>query len=264
MRSNWRMALLAAGITSVFASGVLAASGGLEAFVARLKGADAAARRQIMTGLTKAELKALHQEFRALPPDAKKAVQQVLRGKKTAARAPKRAPHAIGTVQYDTGVPHGFRDNTNAVAGNQFNVGFGNPHTISVVTFQQAGTFGFTPVRVYGAPVGTVAPVLAGTTFSGVGVGFPVQWDLPNIVAHNGSFLVGESQSGSSDTVNPTWVAVAVDVNNGGAGFHGMNINLGGSGFVAGATVFPGQPYNAIMRATGENLPVELMHFNVQ
>jgi hypothetical protein len=44
----------------------------------------------------------------------------------------------------------------------------------------------------------------------------------------------------------------------------GRALNLNGSGFARNATVFPGQPYNAILRVSGFNLPVELMNFVVQ
>jgi hypothetical protein len=243
-----------------------AAESRLDSLVARLQGADAAGRKQIMKSLSPVDRKALHGEFKALSPAGKQAVRAALApgkaSKKTSTRG--KTPNVVGTVQYDTGVPHSFRDNTNGVAGNRFNTGFNNPHTISVVTFQQVGTFGFTPIRVYGTPVGTAAPVLAGTTFSGLPIGTPVTWDLPNIVNHNGTFLAGESQSGSSSTISTTFVAIAVDVNNGGQGFHGMTITINGGGFNPNATVAPGQPYNAIMRATGNNLPVELMGFDVQ
>ena len=251
-------------LSLLMAASGFAATSRLDAFVARLKGLDAAGKKAAMKSLTDADRKALHQEYKALSPDGKKAVDAALgRAKARGARTAK-TPKTIGTVQYDTHTVHGFRDNTNAVAGNRFNTGFGNPHTISVITFQQVGTFAFTPMRVYGAPVGTVAPVLASTTFAGLPIGTLVTWDVPNIVNHNGTFLAGESQSGSSDTISTTFVAIAVDVNNGGQGFHGMNINLNGSGFNPNATVFPGQPYNAILRATGNNLPVELMNFDIQ
>ena len=69
------------------------------------------------------------------------------------------------------------------------------------------GTGVFTPMRVYGAPVGTVAPVLAGTTFFGNAGG---SWDLPDIVNHSGSFLVGLSQSGSSTVPMPSVAAMTV------------------------------------------------------
>ena len=267
MRRNLRVAVLGTGMLSLLVgAGVAFAGSNLDAFVARLQGADAAGRRQIMKSLSAADRKQLHADYKALSPADKQAVNAALgrgKAKKGSARASK-SPKLIGTVQYDTHTVHTNRDNWGSVAGNNFNTGFGNPHTISVVTFQQVGTFGFTPIRVYGAPVGTVAPLLASTTFAGLPIGTLVTWDLPNIVGHSGQFLVGEEQSGSSNTISTTFVAIAVDVNNGGQGFHGMNINFSGSGFNPNATVFPGLPYNAIMRATGENLPVELMNFDVQ
>jgi hypothetical protein len=268
MGKNFRVTVLGTGMLSLLVgAAAFAAESRVDALLARLQGADAAGRKQIMKSLSIADRKALHGEYKAMSPDRKAAVRTALApgkaAKKGSARASK-SPNVVGTVQYDTDTVHGFRDNWGGVAGNRFNTGFNNPHTISVVTFQQVGTFGFTPIRVYGAPVGTAAPVLAGTTFGGLPIGTEVTWDLPNIVNHNGTFLAGEQQSGSSNTISTTFVAIAVDVNNGGQGFHGMNITLSGGGFNPNATVFPGQPYNAIMRATGNNLPVELMNFDVQ
>ena len=248
----------AAGALFLFMSAGAAVAGpNLDALVARLKGAaDAGGRRQIMKSLSDAERRQLHAEYRALSPDGKRAVDTALGRGKAKPGGMKRVP--LGTVQYDTGTPHSLRDNSNQVVGNQFNVGFGNPHTISAVSFLPLGTFGSIALRVYDAPIGTVAAVLASTTFPGP----PVTWD-PNIVNHNGSFLVGMLQSGSSTFPVSTVAAIAVDVNNGGFGFHGMNINLNGSGFIPNATV-AGQPYNAILRVSGGNLPVELMNVNVQ
>jgi hypothetical protein len=250
-----RFAIGAAGALFLFVGvGVAVAGSTLDAVVARLKGAaDTAARRQIMTSLSDAERRQWRAEYRALSPEGRRAVEAAL-GKKRKPADKARVP--LGTVQYDTGTPCACRDTTDDVAGNQFNTGFGNPHNITFVSFSQAATGAFTPMRVYGAPVGTVAPVLASTTFFGTAGGV---WDLPDIVNHSGSFLVGLSQSGAMASL----VAIAVDVNNGGQGFHGMNIRLNGSGFVANATA-AGQPYNAILRVSGLNLPVELMDFDVQ
>jgi hypothetical protein len=245
-------------LSVLVSAGAAVAGSNLDALIARLKGADTAGRRQIMKSLSVAERKELHAEYRALSSEGKQAVDTKLGRRK--AKPDRKGRGSPGTLQYDTGVVHGFRDNTNNVVGNQFNIGFGNPHTISVITCQPLGTFGSIVMRVYDAPVGTVAPVLAGTTFPGPSC----SWDLPNIVNHNGSFLAGMLQSGSSNTISTTVAAIAVDVNNGGSGFHGMNINLNGSGFARNATVFPGQPYNAILRVSGFNLPVELMNFDVQ
>ncbi len=240
---------------------VFAAESRLDSFVARLQGADAAGRKQIMKSLSPGDRKALHAEYKALSPAAKQQVRAVLApGKAKASKAARGPKGGIGKVQYDTGVVHGFRDNSNQVVGNRFNTGFNNPHTISLVTCQPLGTFGSIAMRVYDAPVGTVASVLASTTFPGPSC----MWDLPNIVNHNASFLVGMLQSGSSNTISTTVAAIAVDVNNGGQGFHGMTIGINGSGFNPNPTVFPGQPYNAILRVSGFNLPVELMSFDVQ
>jgi hypothetical protein len=214
-----------------------------------------------MKSLSGAERKQLHAEYRALPAEGKQAVDTALgRRKAKPDRQGKGCAPCIQTLQYDTGTPHLFRDDSSNVVGNQFNVGFGNPHSITAASFLPLGTFGSIAMRVYDAPVGTVAAVLAAGTFPG-----PAStWDLVNVVNHNGSFLVGMLQSGSSTVPSTTVAAIAVDVNNGGFGFHGMNINLSGSGFVSNATVAPGVPYNAILRVSGINLPVELMNFDVQ
>ena len=260
MRRNLQVAVLVTGMLSLLLStGGAVAESGLDALVARLKGADAAARRQIMKSLSDAERKQVLAEYRALSREGKQAVTSALGRRKAKSDGVKRVP--LGTVQYDTGTPFTFPDDTNDVVGNQFNTGFGNPHNISVVFWSQAGSFGFVPIRVYGAPVGTVAPVLASTTF----LGSTFTWTLqPPIVNHSGSFLVGLNQSGSSTMPPSSFVAaVGVDINNGGQGFHGMNIKLNGTGFIPNATV-AGIPYNAILRVSGLNLPVELMSFDVQ
>jgi len=254
MQMSSRLAIGATGALFLFlGAGVAVAGSNLDALVARLNGAaHAGGRRQIMRSLSQAERRQVHTEYKALSPEGKRVFDTAL-GRKPKPGGKVRVP--LGTIQYDTHTPCGCRDTTNDVAGNQFNTGFGNPHNITFVTFSQAATGIFTPMRVYGAPAGTVAPVLAATTFFGTAGGM---WDLPDIINHSGSFLVGLSQSGSMASV----VAIAVDVNNGGQGFHGMNIKLNGSGFVPNATA-AGQPYNAILRVSGLNLPVELMHFDL-
>ena len=265
MRRSLRVGVLATGMLSLLvgAGGAVAGSR-LDALVARLKGADTAGRRQIVRSLSAGERKRLHAEYRALSPEARQTADKALgRGKAKSERKGKGCAPCITTLQYDTGTPHAFRDTSSEVVGNQFNVGFQNPHTITAVTFMPAGTFGSVAMRVYDGPVGTVATVMASTTFPAVPSTL-VTWNLPNIHGHNGSFLVGMLQSGSSTIPSTTVAAIAVDVNDGGFGFHGMRIKLDGTGFVPNATVFPGQPYNAIARATGSNLPVELMDFDVQ
>ena len=265
MRTSLRVAVLGTGMLALLMAADGFAATRLEEFAARLKGLDPAGKRAAMRSLSKTDRKALHHEYRALSADARKAVDIALgRGKARSPRAAKPHKGGLCTVQYDTGTPHFLRDNWGSVVGNNFNTGFGNPHTISVVTFQMNGTFAFTPVRLYGAPVGTVAPVLAQTTFSGLPMNTLVQWDVnPNIVGHNGPFLGGVEQSGSFSTINSTFVGVDVDILRGPLGFHGMNINLAGSGYNPNATV-GGQAFSTIFRVTMDCVPVELMHFDLQ
>jgi hypothetical protein len=260
MRSNLPVAVLVTGMLSLLASaGAALAGSNLDALVARLNGAaDAGGRRQIMRSLSQAERRQVHAEYRALSLEGKRVFDTAL-GRKPKPGGKARVP--LGTIQYDTHTPFFVPDDTNDVVGNQFNTGFGNPHNITFVSFSQAATGFFTPMRIYDAPVGGMAPVLASTTFFGNAGG---AWTLqPPIVNHSGSFLVGLKQTEISSFPMPSVVAIAVDVNNGGQGFHGMNIKLNGSGFVPNATV-AGQPYNAILRVSGINLPVELMGFGVQ
>jgi hypothetical protein len=265
MRKSFRVAILGIGMLSLLMGASAFAGQRLDSFVAKMKGLDAAGRKAAMKALTKADRKALHAEYKALPASEKAAVNAALGRGKNRAGSRGKTPKVVGTVQYDTGTPHFLRDNWGGVVGNNFNTGFGNPHTISVATFSMNGTFAFTPVRIYNAPSGTFAPVLAGTTFAGLPIGTLVQWDInPNIAGHNGQFLGGVQQSGSFSTIDSTFVGVQVDINNDGVhGFHAMNINLSGSGFNPNATV-GGAQFNTIFRATGENLPVELMGFDVQ
>jgi len=251
-------------LSLLVAAGAMAAESRLQSFVAKLSGLDAAGKRAAMKALTAADRKAMHMEYKAMPAAEKKVVDAALGRGKGGSGKGRSTKGVVGTVQYDNGVGHVFRDDWGGVVGNNFNSGFGNPHTISVVTFQMNGTFATTPVRVYGAPVGTAAPVLAGTTFAGLPMGVPVTWNLPDIVGHNGQFLGGVKQSGSFSTIDSTFTGVDVDITAGPLGFHGMNINLGGSGFNPAATVAPGNSFNTIFRATGNNLPVELMNFDVQ
>ena len=271
MRMRLRLAILGTAVlSSLIGTSTFAAQSRLESFVTKMKGLDAAGRKAAMKALTKADRNALHAEYKALPAEKKAAVNAALgRGKtggRGSAKAPKNCPDPFPgcTLQYDTGTAHHLRDNWGSVVGNYFNTGFRNPHTIQTVTFQMNGTFNFTPVRMYGAPSGTVAPVLAATTFSGLPMGTLVTWNLPDIVSHNGPFMGGVEQSGSFSTIDSAFVGIDVDVNNDGVhGFHGMNINLAGTGFIPNATV-GGAPFNAIFRAHGTNLPVELMHFDIQ
>jgi hypothetical protein len=244
----------------------LAASGeGLQAFLGRMKGASVKERVKAMKALSKAEKKQLHTEYRALSPEGKKAANEALgRGQKAKGRAAKTPKTNQGTIQYDTGVAHPFRTSTFKVTGNAFFGGaLRNTHTLTQVTAQAAGTFGGTSIGVFGPPAGTFAPLIDYFATQ-LQIGVPVVIPLTTPIAGTGVFEMGQSQSGSSTTPSSTFKAAAVDVNVGPQGFHGMTIYASGGGFNPNPTVFPGQPFSTIIRATGLLVPVELMNFNVQ
>ncbi|RLE20201.1 MAG: hypothetical protein DRJ65_18750 [Acidobacteria bacterium] len=253
----------------------------LESFALQLQSMDGAARHQyIYEVLTEAQRKSLHQQFRALTPDQRKAHAALLQdgAEPTAKRAKTRA---IGTMSYDTGVAHPFKvpapgGGANDI-GNFFNTGFSSPHSISQITVQMAGTWsGYGhPARVYDAPSTAGAAVMLATIAMGTapGLGTPNAYALPTaIVGHTGAFLVAAWQTGSTTTTfNTTYRGVALDTNDAGAGFHGMTIiwpnttgATAGTGFNASPTVGAGLPFNAIVRASGDNLPVELMTFTAE
>ncbi len=106
------------------------------------------------------------------------------------------------------------------------------------------------------------------------GMGTPNVFPLSSpVVAHSGSFQVGAWQTGTTTGTHlTTYRGVAADVNDGGYGFHGMTVFcpfataatvVSCTGFNT-APVVGGVPFNSIVRATGENLPVELMSFTAE
>lgn len=212
-------------------------------------------------GLSDAESRELHEQFRALPEAERRAFLQSRRS-----RAP-RGRTSLGpapTLQYDGGVSNGFRIPNGNIVGNQFNTGFANPHSITTVTIQFGGTFNGHTVAVFGAPVGSVAPLLSTVLVSTPTLGVPVPVAVGPLTNLSGTFLVGINQSGTTTTANTTFEHVAIDTVSAGFGFHGMSITTGFGGFNPSPAAPPqGGPFNAIVRATGNNLPVELMEFGV-
>ena len=254
--------------------------GALAQFLAATEGMTMQERYRAGRALGKDERKRLVAEYKALSDDEKQALKGAIprdepKGKVRKVELDRQL--GVGTVQYDTGVPHTQvpgPGKTTIDVGNRFNDPFASPHTISKVTFQANGNF-FSSVnvlRVYGPPNGTTAPILFDTQLTHTTLGAPVMFTLPTAVTGlTGSFMVGMIQTVSSVTTsgaNP-----AVDINDGGQGFHGMHISPPGmlkgargpvgTGFSGSPTVPPGVPFNAIIRATGNNLPVELMSFTV-
>ena len=257
------------------------AEGALARFLAATEAMTMKERYRHGRALPKAERRELIAEYGALTKTERAALKSgIPRGEEVAKgrRAGLAELVGTGTVQYDTGVAHTAIPviATSLDVGNRFSTPFmGTPHSISKVTFQMDGFFfgSLAQVRVYGPPgAGTTAPVLFNTIASSTMIGTPVVFTLPTAVTGlSGNFLIGILQ----DTLGPTPTTTgpanpAVDINSGGQGFHGMSIvgtppttPTQGTGFNPAPTVAPGVPFNAIIRATGNNLPVELMSFTV-
>ena len=178
-----------------------------------------------------------------------------------------------GTIQYDTGVFTNVGDipmiPDNFSFGNQFQVAV-LPVTVTQITLFAAIVDGSTTgtanafVTVFGPlnTAGTNAPSLTSSLVS-------LNANAMNTVAlsqaftgtGSGSFLAGvwNFQTGSTTASTPCAVdCVGFDNNVGPDGFRGMAIeDINGGNFT------PITNANAILRATGTNLPVELMTFSI-
>ena len=190
---------------------------------------------------------------------------------------------AVGTIQYDNDTPFRRLPNTDAFVGNRFNDGVVDPHSIASMSFRLAQNYGggvvlsiwdVNPANVQilrrwyvsGIPSSNVTPF----TFS-VGL-------ATGIAVHTGSFLAGVHNTFytgfgcATDTgLNGTCDGVALTQGTGGVGppFHGVTVNLNGGVFSPPTTLVnsTGQDLgtaNAIVRVTGDNLPVELMNLDVE
>ena len=258
MRKSLRVAILGSGMLSLLMGANTFAAQSLESDIAKIKGMDAAGKRAAAKALTAADRKAMHAEYKALSPDAQKALRaDLVRGQKASNRGAKRG--TVGTVQYDTGTPHTFRDNSPTGRGQPVQHRLREPphHQPDHLQPERDVLAGRHPgPRVQGAGRNGGAghwrgrPSSARPASARTSCGTCRTWS-----AHNGTFLGGVQQSGSLTTINTTFVGINVDVNNGGQGFHGMTISLAGNGFNPNATVAPGQAYNAIFRATGTTCP---------
>lgn len=173
-------------------------------------------------------------------------------------------PGQQGTVTYDPGPPQDFFrsfDGTNRSIGNQFNTRNGNPlipGPLSFVTAFPIAVGGDIIVTIWGAPVGTQAPVIV--TASGGGAVNSTFNAVPVSPSVGSSFLAGQyiGTFGSG----PDQVGMRSGSING-QGFHAMQINfVGGTAGGTGFQTLPG--LNAMVRASGVIVPVELMSFDIE
>ena len=280
---RWFSLSLVVAVMAFAAAPVMAADILFQDFFSELTSLDRQARQALIRGLSDDERRSLHEQFRALPDADRAAAAEVLLPRGNATAAPK-AARAIATVGYDSGVAHPYRVNTGNVVGNMFNTGFGDPHTLTTVTVQANGTFNGVAGQIFGVPAGSTAPLLTTFSMSPAVTGAFFSVPIPNpttpvpITGLSGTFLAGMDQSGTSTVPGSTFRDVAVDINDAGFGFHGMSIASGGTGgfnpmasvCLAGTSVTTfsctggGGPFNAMLRVTGENLPVELMTFTAE
>lgn len=200
---------------------------------------------------------------------------------------------AIGTITYDNNVPFQRDGQVDGMVGNNFN-GLANPHTLTSVSFRVGGNYGGSVVMSVWEPGTGTASLLrrwlalgvpSGSVATASTVSVPVAnrtVSLSTVVSpitnHSASLLIGVRNTHytglqcapPSTFLNSTCDGVALTQGTStiGFGLHGVRLPFASGGvFFPTITSFGGSgtaiPQNAIMRATGENLPVELMNFTI-
>ena len=239
--------------------------------------------------LPSAELMAERGDRKANPSGAARRV----RASVVPASAP--VPNVVGTLTYDNNVPFSRHGSDNGTVGNLFNAGFLDPHSIANVSFRLAGNYGSPSLggsmymTIWDQNPGSfmllhrvnVAGLPFLTTMGGGGGGtitmFTAMAPLaPPIVGHNGAFVGGLHQTffnacAGNVALNTTCDGVALTMGgvDPGMGFHAIRVPFATEMFTPVITTVPGAgtvipTTNAIFRATGDNLPVELMNFDVR
>jgi hypothetical protein len=206
----------------------------------------------------------------------KSAVKMPKAGGSARAVPPGKSPTVVGTLQYDNDIPFS-RDGSLAVPiGNKFDNGFADPHSIQKVTFRAAGCF-VTPYTYFRLSVFDVNPTAmsvmnlaqfsgGGNCTSGTGGALLRTAMLPvPIVGHNGPFIGALFNTPFGGCAGVTGiggtcegVALSAGGTDPGMGFHAIRVSN------SMATAQNLGTKNAIYRATGDNLPVELMNFGVK
>lgn len=198
-------------------------------------------------------------------------------------------PEAVGTITYDNNVPFQRDGQTDAMVGNRFQPNV-DPHTLTSVSFRVAGNYGASVVAsVWEAGAGTasllrrwlVLGVPSGGGATAATVSVPVGQRVGTttmvspITGHSGTFMAGIHNSfytgfacaSAATALNTTCDGVALTAGTAGTNFHGVRIQLADGVFIPTVTnvMTTGVDIaqNAIMRATGESLPVELMSFTI-
>lgn len=191
--------------------------------------------------------------------------------------------HVVGTQQFDNDTPF-RRDGTDGgTVGNRFEMNDTNPpHSIATVTFAAAGNFATSMVMTVWDVNAASVMVLARSLVSGIPQSpmatgrFSAMLAAP-IVGHSGEFIAGLRNTdydpcAGNMALASTCDGVALTQGTGGGGgplFRAARVNFNSASFVptiqtvasTGADI---AGINAIFRATGDNLPVELMQLDVE
>jgi hypothetical protein len=171
------------------------------------------------------------------------------------------APSSVGTIQYDNDIPFS-RDGNAIFVGNVFNAGVQDPHSIAAVSLRRGGAAGTTVlVGVFGVPIITLGYGSTGglpaTTAGTMVVAFNLQ---APVVSHSGPFIAAALNDYNGGCAGNTMLgapcdgpALSAGTMDPGMGFHAVRL------YATGTSGVPIPSRNAIIRVTGDNLPVELM-----
>ncbi len=194
----------------------------------------------------------------------------------------------VGTIPYDNNTPFQRDPQVDGTVGNRFNM-LQNPHGVTTITFRLAGNYGGSVVGsiwdpgagtaqllrrflITGVPTGTAST--GSTIMAAVGT---VSGAVDPITGHSGDFIAairntaytGLQCAPPASALNSTCDGVALTEGAAtiGEGLNGARIAFTSTGFVPTITAVGSSgvafQQNAILRATGENLPVELMSFAI-
>jgi hypothetical protein len=187
----------------------------------------------------------------------------------------------VGTMLFDNDTPFSRDGTDGGTVGNWFAGHAGNdPHSVATVSFAAAGNFSTSMVMtVWDVNAGT-AMVLARTVVYGVPQSPPSTGRYTAMLAspvagHTGRFIAGIRNTdytpcSGNVALGSTCDGVALS-NGAGAPVpsRGIRVNFTSGSFVpviqtVGSSGMSLGGINAIFRATGDNLPVELMQFEVE
>lgn len=192
------------------------------------------------------------------------------------------APTGSGTQQFDNNTPFRRLGTLGGTVGNRFEVGGAIAHSVATVEFAAAGNYATSVVMtVWDINPGT-AMVLLRTQLTGIdqspaaAARFSAML-APPVVGHVGSFIAGLRNSdygpcNGDQALASTCDGVALTQGAAGGGgpvFRAARVAFNSTVFVPTINQVNSQGadiagVNAIFRVTGDNLPVELMQFEVE